>query len=199
MIKEFKEFIMRGNVMDMAVGIIIGAAFSAIVNSLVKDIITPVIGLIFKADFTNLFWVMRKGGSRPGPCYDTDLAEAQAARRGDDELWQFHQLPHHLPHRRFRDLHADPGHQQNAPIGREAEGSSGTDNQRLPLLSLRGSHQSYPLSALHIRIENRIATTLHLGVLANEAHFAGLRQGGPYSFPVAPASWRHSCDVRSGF
>ncbi len=61
MLKEFKEFIMRGNVMDMAVGIIIGAAFSAIVNSLVKDIITPVIGLIFKADFTNLFWVMREG------------------------------------------------------------------------------------------------------------------------------------------
>ena len=46
MLKEFKEFIMRGNVMDMAVGIIIGAAFSAIVNSLVKDIISPVIGLI---------------------------------------------------------------------------------------------------------------------------------------------------------
>ncbi len=65
MLKEFKEFIMRGNVMDMAVGIIIGAAFSAIVNSLVKDIITPVIGLIFKADFTNLFWVMREGETPP--------------------------------------------------------------------------------------------------------------------------------------
>lgn len=76
MLKEFKEFIMRGNVMDMAVGIIIGAAFSAIVNSLVKDIITPVIGLIFKADFTNLFWVMREGEVTGGP-YDT-LAAAQA-------------------------------------------------------------------------------------------------------------------------
>jgi large conductance mechanosensitive channel len=76
-LKEFKEFIMRGNVMDMAVGIIIGAAFSAIVNSLVKDIITPVIGLIFKADFTNLFWTMREGELAPGP-YQT-LAEAQAA------------------------------------------------------------------------------------------------------------------------
>ena len=80
MLKEFKEFIMRGNVMDMAVGIIIGAAFSAIVNSLVKDIITPVIGLIFKADFTNLFWVMRDGNTAPldGEAYRT-LAEAQAA------------------------------------------------------------------------------------------------------------------------
>lgn len=45
MIEGFKKFIMRGNVMDLAVGIIIGAAFTAIVNSLVKDIITPIIGL----------------------------------------------------------------------------------------------------------------------------------------------------------
>ena len=59
MLKEFKEFIMRGNVMDMAVGIIIGAAFSAIVNSLVKDIIMPPIGLIWGKDFTNLFWTIK--------------------------------------------------------------------------------------------------------------------------------------------
>lgn len=52
--KEFKEFINRGNVMDMAVGIIIGGAFTAIVNSLVDDIINPLIGSIFKMDFTNL-------------------------------------------------------------------------------------------------------------------------------------------------
>ncbi len=49
-IGEFKEFIMRGNVMDMAVGIIVGAAFKAIVDSLVTDIITPFIGLIFNAE-----------------------------------------------------------------------------------------------------------------------------------------------------
>jgi len=59
MLKEFKEFIMRGNVMDMAVGIIIGAAFSAIVNSLVKDIIMPPIGLIWGKDFANLYWVIK--------------------------------------------------------------------------------------------------------------------------------------------
>ena len=52
--KEFKEFISRGNVMDMAVGIIIGGAFTAIVNSLVDDIINPLIGSIFKMDFTKL-------------------------------------------------------------------------------------------------------------------------------------------------
>ena len=55
---EFKKFAMRGNVMDMAVGIIIGAAFGKIVDSLVKDIIMPPIGLLLgKVDFTNLFLV----------------------------------------------------------------------------------------------------------------------------------------------
>jgi large conductance mechanosensitive channel len=77
MLKEFKEFIMRGNVMDMAVGIIIGAAFSAIVNSLVKDIIMPPIGLILNKDFTNMFVVLKEGAEIPEP-YET-LADAQAA------------------------------------------------------------------------------------------------------------------------
>lgn len=56
MLKEFKEFIMRGNVLDMAVGIIIGAAFGKIVTSFVSDILMPPIGLILgKMDFSNLF------------------------------------------------------------------------------------------------------------------------------------------------
>jgi large conductance mechanosensitive channel len=70
-------WIMRGNVMDMAVGIIIGAAFSAIVNSLVKDIIMPPIGLILNNDFTNMFVVLKEGAGIPEP-YET-LADAQAA------------------------------------------------------------------------------------------------------------------------
>ncbi len=53
-IQEFKEFVNRGNVMDMAVGIMIGAAFKAIVDSLVKDILSPFIGLIFQKDFSTL-------------------------------------------------------------------------------------------------------------------------------------------------
>ncbi len=57
MLKEFKEFVMRGNVMDMAVGIIIGAAFGRIVTSLVNDVIMPPIGLILgKVDFSSLFF-----------------------------------------------------------------------------------------------------------------------------------------------
>ena len=55
-VKEFKDFAMRGNVLDMAVGIVIGAAFTAIVNSLVKDVIMPPVGLLTGGlDFSNLF------------------------------------------------------------------------------------------------------------------------------------------------
>jgi len=77
MLKEFKEFAMRGNVIDMAVGIIIGAAFGAIVNSLVSDVIMPPIGLVLgKVDFSNLFIVL-KGGATAGPY--ASLANAKAA------------------------------------------------------------------------------------------------------------------------
>ncbi len=75
MLKEFREFAMRGNVVDMAVGIIIGAAFGAIVKSLVSDILMPPIGLILgNVDFSNLFLVL-KDGSAAGPYLS--LAEAQ--------------------------------------------------------------------------------------------------------------------------
>lgn len=56
-VKELREFVMRGNVIDMAVGIIIGAAFGKIIDSLVKDVIMPPIGLLLgKVDFSNLYW-----------------------------------------------------------------------------------------------------------------------------------------------
>lgn len=77
MLKDFKAFIMRGNVVDMAVGIIIGAAFGPIVSSLVKDIIMPPIGLALgKVDFANLLIVIHQGKT-PGPY--SSLADAQAA------------------------------------------------------------------------------------------------------------------------
>jgi large conductance mechanosensitive channel len=75
--KEFKEFAMKGNMLDMAVGIIIGAAFGTIVGSLVADILTPPLGLLMgNVDFGNLFLVLKQG-STAGP-YQT-LAEAQKA------------------------------------------------------------------------------------------------------------------------
>lgn len=77
MLKEFKEFALRGNVIDMAVGIVIGAAFGAIVKSLVADVIMPPIGLLMGGvDFANLFLLL-KAGSPAGPY--VSLADAQAA------------------------------------------------------------------------------------------------------------------------
>jgi large conductance mechanosensitive channel len=77
MIKEFKEFAMRGNVLDMAVGIIIGAAFGAIVASFVGDVLMPVLGLAMGgADFSNKF-ILLKEGTVPGPY--ASLAAAKAA------------------------------------------------------------------------------------------------------------------------
>lgn len=67
MLKEFKEFAMRGNVVDMAVGIIIGAAFGTVVKSLVADVIMPPIGLLLgNVDFSDLF-ILLKNGDPAGP------------------------------------------------------------------------------------------------------------------------------------
>ncbi len=78
MLKEFKEFAMRGNVLDMAIGIIIGAAFGTIVKSLVSDIIMPPIGLLLgNVDFAELFIVLKQGAAVAGP-YAT-LKDAMAA------------------------------------------------------------------------------------------------------------------------
>jgi large conductance mechanosensitive channel len=79
MIKDFKAFIMRGNVVDMAIGIIIGAAFGAIVASLVRDIIMPPIGLALSGiDFSSLMVVIKQGVP-PGPYPDPATAIAAKA------------------------------------------------------------------------------------------------------------------------
>ncbi|MBN2227631.1 MAG: large conductance mechanosensitive channel protein MscL [candidate division Zixibacteria bacterium] len=78
MMKEFKEFAVKGNVVDMAVGIIIGAAFGTIVKSLVADVIMPPIGLLLgNVDFSNLFIVLKNGAD--GAAAYASLADAQAA------------------------------------------------------------------------------------------------------------------------
>jgi large conductance mechanosensitive channel len=76
MLKEFKEFAVKGNMMDMAVGIIIGAAFGTVINSLVTDVLMPLIsGLIGSPDFSNLYVVLRNPG---GAAYTS----VKAAREG---------------------------------------------------------------------------------------------------------------------
>jgi len=80
MFKEFKEFAMRGNVMDMAVGVIIGAAFGTIVYSLVQDVIMPPIGLLLgHVDFSNLFLVLKEGTKAAGPYATVAAAKAAGA------------------------------------------------------------------------------------------------------------------------
>jgi len=79
MLKEFKEFAMRGNVVDMAVGIIIGAAFGTIVNSLVSDILMPPIGIILgNVDFSSLFIVLKQG-TVPSPYASLSAAKTSGA------------------------------------------------------------------------------------------------------------------------
>ena len=78
MLKEFKEFAMRGSVMDMAIGIIIGGAFTPIVKSLVDDVLMPFIGLLLgDVNFSDMFFVLKDGAEPAGP-YST-LALAQEA------------------------------------------------------------------------------------------------------------------------
>jgi large conductance mechanosensitive channel len=78
MLKDFKEFAMRGNVVDMAVGIVIGAAFGTIVKSFVDDVLMPPIGLLLgNVDFSNLFITLKEGAKAAGPY--ASLAAAKAA------------------------------------------------------------------------------------------------------------------------
>ena len=78
MLSEFKQFVVRGNVLDMAVGIIIGAAFGTIVSSLVADVLMPPIGMALGGiDFTNMFVTLKDGAKQAGPY--ASLAEAKAA------------------------------------------------------------------------------------------------------------------------
>ena len=79
MLKEFKAFAMRGNVIDMAVGIIIGASFGAIVKSLVDDVIMPPIGMLLgNVDFSDLFIVLKEGATA-GPYLTVEAAKKAGA------------------------------------------------------------------------------------------------------------------------
>jgi len=76
MFKEFRDFALKGNVIDLAIGVVIGAAFGAIVSSIVDDIFMPIIGLILSGiDFSNLFFVISNPGNVPVP----SVAAAKAA------------------------------------------------------------------------------------------------------------------------
>ena len=84
MLKEFRQFIMRGNVLDLAIAVIIGVAFGAIIKSLVDDIIMPPVGVLLgNVDFTDLFVVLKEG-TIPGP-----YASLPAAREAAAVTWRY--------------------------------------------------------------------------------------------------------------
>ena len=76
MLKEFKEFAMKGNAMDLAIGVVIGAAFKSIVDSLVKDIIMPIVGMFGSVDFNN--YILPLGKAKDGSAIDTVKQAADA-------------------------------------------------------------------------------------------------------------------------
>ena len=80
MLKEFKAFAMRGNVLDLAVGVVIGGAFGAIVKSLVDDVIMPPVGLLVgNVDFAQLFIVLKEGAVAHGPYLTLEAAKKAGA------------------------------------------------------------------------------------------------------------------------
>ena len=63
MLREFKEFAMKGNLLDIAVGFVMGAAFNTLVKTFTEGVVSPLVGLIFQTDFKDLKWVLRKGSA----------------------------------------------------------------------------------------------------------------------------------------
>ncbi|MGB3837171.1 large conductance mechanosensitive channel protein MscL [Castellaniella sp.] len=79
-IKEFQEFAVKGNMMDLAIGVIIGGAFGKIIDSIVNDLVMPLINFILggQVNFDNLFWVLRLPEGYAGPMTSVDLTKAGA-------------------------------------------------------------------------------------------------------------------------
>ena len=136
MIKEFKEFAMKGNVVDMAVGIVIGAAFGKIVSSFVSDVIMPPLGMLLgHLDFSNLMITLARNRWRAGG-------------RGDS-LRRVHQHG-----RRFHDrgVRRVSGHQASQSLEADRCPAAAVD-QGLPLLQGEDSVGGHALRALHFRSE----------------------------------------------
>ena len=142
--REFREFAVKGNVIDMAVGIIIGGAFTLIVQSLVKDVMNPLIGLLVGGiDFSNLFVVLREGVA--GAPYAT-LAEAQAAGAVTLNVGLF--INAVVSFSIVRGVFAGAYHQ---PLkARRGGGTGRPDRKALPLLFDGGADQGRSLRSLYV-------------------------------------------------
>lgn len=133
MLKEFKEFAMRGNVIDLAVGVIIGAAFGKIVTSLVNDIIMPPIGVLLGGvDFTEMSESVRWRVCVPSGC--------KRSRCCDDQLRCLRQHCDQFPDRRFRDLH---GHQTDEQAEEERGSRTGSAKSTATRRSAAGRNSRF--------------------------------------------------------
>ena len=140
MLKEFREFAARGNVIDLAVGVIIGAAFGKIVTSLVNDLLMPPIGMALgRVNFADLF-IALDGSSYPS---------VEAAKAAGAPTINYGTLPEHHPrvrHRRLRGVPARPADQPPAETGAGAR----RRGARLPVLPVADSAQGDALRAVHV-------------------------------------------------
>lgn len=138
MLKEFKEFALRGNVVDMAVGIIIGAAFSTIVKSLVDDIIMPPMGVVTGGvDFSSMF-IPLNGEPRFACARET-------GGRADDQLRHLHQQRDQLCHRGLCSIHGGEGDEH---VAAQAGGRSGGRAAAITRGAIAGGDQGRPGEAL---------------------------------------------------
>ena len=140
MLKEFKEFAMKGNVLDMAIGVIIGGAFGKIITSLVSDVLMPPLGLLLgKVDFSSLFLNL-SGTPQPS------LAAAKAAGDSHRQLRCVSADRVGFHHHRVRDLHAGEASEPAQDAGRPFC----SDHQRLSLMPIHHSDQGDEVCALHV-------------------------------------------------
>ena len=151
MYKEFRDFIARGNVIDLAVGVIIGAAFGKIVTTLVEGILMPPLGLVLgRVDFSSLFFVL-----------DSRERRAGVAGRGEGEGHPGHRLrpaaqrDHRLPHRGARRVPAGEAGEPHQELGGSGQGRRVTDDEGVLVLRLDDLDQGEALPAVHLAAVTR--------------------------------------------
>lgn len=150
MLKEFKEFAMKGNVVDMAIGIIIGVAFGKIISSLVADVLMPPIGMLMgNLDFSNLFFALNS------QVYES-LQAAKDAGGADDQLRPFHQHGARLRHRGVRHL---PARQADEPPQERSPGRRAGD-ERVSVLFYADCSEGDPVRRLYLRGEGRLSARM---------------------------------------
>ena len=139
MLKEFKEFAVRGNVLDMAIGIILGVAFGKIVTSFVEDVLMPPLGLVIgKVDFANLFL-------QPDGQALRQRRRGQGGGSAHAQLRHLHQQCAELHHRSVRDF---PAGAAGEPY-EAAAGARASEHARVSLLLRRDPAESHSLQLLH--------------------------------------------------